>query len=285
MPFPWAAAAALAGSVIGADSQHKANRANLRFQREFAQHGIQWRVADAKAAGLHPLYALGAQVPQFSPSFQAPGTDYAAVGAEVGRGIHGLTKEGRAMAALNLKLIESQLAESDARIGVLRSEAARNMQEAYHTAPIPQTGVQYPEGAVGFPLGAGELYEVGQAQESIPGTHSGNPNDFWQRYNIGQDGRGFPVEMVLPGKPGESPTESLESLSESMPLMALVFRENQVRYGARFTDWFFERYWPSLGKGKQAELESILKDMGWSFVPGGPLIRGGKAIIDQFNKE
>ena len=28
-------------------------------QREFAKHGIQWRVDDAKAAGIHPLAALG----------------------------------------------------------------------------------------------------------------------------------------------------------------------------------------------------------------------------------
>lgn len=37
------------------------------LQREFAQNGVQWRVNDAKEAGLHPLAALGAQLASSSP--------------------------------------------------------------------------------------------------------------------------------------------------------------------------------------------------------------------------
>ena len=37
------------------------------LQREFAQHGIQWRVADAKAAGIHPIVAMGANVQSGKP--------------------------------------------------------------------------------------------------------------------------------------------------------------------------------------------------------------------------
>ena len=40
---------------------------NYDMQKEFAQMGIQWRVADAKAAGLHPLAALGAAPAHASP--------------------------------------------------------------------------------------------------------------------------------------------------------------------------------------------------------------------------
>lgn len=39
-----------------------------QLQREFAQHGIRWRVEDAKAAGLHPLFALGGSGATFSPA-------------------------------------------------------------------------------------------------------------------------------------------------------------------------------------------------------------------------
>lgn len=43
-------------------------------QKRLAQEGIQWRVADAKAAGIHPLYALGAQpVPFAGTSFDGSG--------------------------------------------------------------------------------------------------------------------------------------------------------------------------------------------------------------------
>lgn len=41
-------------------------REQLQFQRDAAQMGIRWRVADAQAAGIHPLYAMGAQ--NFNPS-------------------------------------------------------------------------------------------------------------------------------------------------------------------------------------------------------------------------
>lgn len=37
------------------------------MQREFAQNGVQWRVADAQKAGLHPLAALGMQGASSSP--------------------------------------------------------------------------------------------------------------------------------------------------------------------------------------------------------------------------
>lgn len=39
----------------------------IDYQKEYAQNGIQWRVADAKKAGLHPLYALGANTPTYTP--------------------------------------------------------------------------------------------------------------------------------------------------------------------------------------------------------------------------
>lgn len=40
---------------------------NIDLQKEFAQNGIQWKVKDAEAAGIHPLYALGANTTSFSP--------------------------------------------------------------------------------------------------------------------------------------------------------------------------------------------------------------------------
>lgn len=63
-----------------------ANAANHALQREFAQMGIRWRVDDAKAAGLHPLAALGASGAQASPSFQAfTGSPRTGVSDAVGR--------------------------------------------------------------------------------------------------------------------------------------------------------------------------------------------------------
>jgi len=51
---------------------------NEQFQREFAQQGIQWRVADAKKAGIHPLAALGGSTHQASPAIVGSSQGYSA---------------------------------------------------------------------------------------------------------------------------------------------------------------------------------------------------------------
>lgn len=53
---------------------------------EFAKKSIQWRVADARKAGIHPLYAMGA--PTFSPAQSVDfGASIANAGQDVGRAI------------------------------------------------------------------------------------------------------------------------------------------------------------------------------------------------------
>ncbi len=70
----------IVGGILGGNaSEHnaqvdaaaalKAAELNLKYQKEFAQNGIRWRVDDAKKAGIHPLASLGAQITSFSPSF------------------------------------------------------------------------------------------------------------------------------------------------------------------------------------------------------------------------
>lgn len=84
-----------AGSVVSAGisaANAKAiNQANYEHQKEFAQHGIRWKVADAKAAGLHPLAALGAQTSSYTPSAvvgDSPDFSFLRdIGQDVGRAI------------------------------------------------------------------------------------------------------------------------------------------------------------------------------------------------------
>lgn len=81
------AATSLAGGFLGDDGSKEAADNQVRF----AKKAIRWRVRDAKAAGLHPLYALGASTNAFSPSFiggQSPqGTAIAEAGREISRGV------------------------------------------------------------------------------------------------------------------------------------------------------------------------------------------------------
>ncbi len=76
------------GGVLGNKSDASTAQANYAAQKEFAQNGIRWKVADAKAAGIHPLAALGVNNASFSPSFTAG--DYSWLGdagQNVGRAI------------------------------------------------------------------------------------------------------------------------------------------------------------------------------------------------------
>lgn len=65
----------LFSGFMNRDAQAESNRINQEnamrqeaLQREFAQSGIQWKVADAEKAGIHPLYALGANTVSYSPN-------------------------------------------------------------------------------------------------------------------------------------------------------------------------------------------------------------------------
>lgn len=74
MPFPWVGAVLGGGAILDYFGQRQSAKDarteaenNRNLQEEFAQNGIRWRVEDAKAAGLHPLYALGANTASYSP--------------------------------------------------------------------------------------------------------------------------------------------------------------------------------------------------------------------------
>ena len=69
----------LVGGAVSRSDARAAAAADRALQREFAQKGIRWRVADAEAAGVHPLYAINANVPTYSPVRRATG--------QLGRGI------------------------------------------------------------------------------------------------------------------------------------------------------------------------------------------------------
>lgn len=69
LPAAIGAAGAIGSALISADSNRSASNRNADLQREFAQHGISWKVADAKRAGVHPLAALGAQTQSASPVY------------------------------------------------------------------------------------------------------------------------------------------------------------------------------------------------------------------------
>lgn len=86
-----------------------------------ARKGIQWRVADAKAAGIHPLAAMG--LPITGPTYTAGGPGEALQG--MGQAVQDI-QAGRAQRAQASQAVK----ESDARIQASLSSAKRDDAEA-----------------------------------------------------------------------------------------------------------------------------------------------------------
>lgn len=122
------AGANLLGGLFGKEAQEDSNA----LAREAAQMGIRWKVEDAKAAGLHPLFALAGSGATYNP---APATAFAesmrSAGQDLGRAAQAaMTPAENEARDLQTELLKSQIAESDARRGLLESQTARNYQQA-----------------------------------------------------------------------------------------------------------------------------------------------------------
>lgn len=134
------AGGSIAGSKIAADNSKQVAKMNIAAQKEFAQNGIRWKVADGKAAGIHPLYALGASTNSFSPVSGYTG-DYGisdaanTFGQSIDRAVRAkMTDDERETLQAKQEMQEvMQLAdmnmrkeESDAKVLMYKSEALRN---------------------------------------------------------------------------------------------------------------------------------------------------------------
>lgn len=111
------AGASLAGGLFGSSTQKNAQEREYERQKEFAQNGIRWKVEDAKAAGIHPIFAVGANTPTYSPQ-AAVGTDYgiSAAGQNISRAIEAkqTARERQEMNDLQKALVTAQIRRTDA---------------------------------------------------------------------------------------------------------------------------------------------------------------------------
>jgi len=115
---------------------------NIKLQKEFAKSGIQWKVRDAQKAGIHPLYALGAQTMSFNPVSvgldSAPGqaahmqsgqavpdfSGLADAGQNIGRAIDSTLSAGGQMEALQLGLAQAQVTGANLDNDIKRAQLA-----------------------------------------------------------------------------------------------------------------------------------------------------------------
>lgn len=101
------AGATLAGGLLNRSSQEK----QAKLQKEFAQKGIQWRAADAEAAGISKLYALGANTTSYSPVSVGGGVGDAlsTAGQNIGRAVDATASPAARAGHLATEIASTQL--------------------------------------------------------------------------------------------------------------------------------------------------------------------------------
>lgn len=156
----------LIGAGQSQASAERLNQLNYEHQKEFAQNGIRWKVADAKAAGLHPLAALGASTASYSPSAViGDSPDYSFL-KDMGQGIdramdakatrqERAEREQKENALFNEELKGKQLQnqETETRIEQMKwdmaMDAARNAERSVRTQQqVPPMPSLAPDGSL-----------------------------------------------------------------------------------------------------------------------------------------
>lgn len=159
------AAASIGGGFLSNMFNTQQRKGGEAFQREFAQNALSWRVADAKRAGIHPLFALGANVSSGQP---------VVVGDQVGPAI---AEAGQSVGKLMDKVsANDQFAMKQMEYNMLEAQTQEARQRAYSTQldnmQKEKLLNQGPSGVGPMDLGAymKGLQETGQdPQQSSPG--------------------------------------------------------------------------------------------------------------------
>lgn len=261
-PYIASAAGAIIGGAMNRDSLEDQAYQNTQLQREFAQKGIQWKTADAKKAGLHPLYAMGAStIPYQSQPLQNDGIGdaVAQLGQQAGRGLSAYNEKKAnapqvkiaAAAAAQAQTAQLQLSEEQ-RMHV-RAQTMNLMQimryrnkdwTAEHGGADGMSAdiTQEEDGVM-----PGQIQGVPSQQESasktnpdvVAGTHT-----FFKRYSV----NGTPVFLPNSSDAGES----LENITWYMWPTIIKYNKDHLR---------------------PADFENMLK-----------LIPGAESVVNRYNK-
>lgn len=120
----------IVGGALDSRSRESAGNKNADLQREFAKNSIRWRVADAKAAGIHPLAALGSQGISANPAYVGGGdSGVSAAGQDIGRAISAAQTPSEKEDRLGA-FIEQKTAAQDTRDRLNRQEARADLKLA-----------------------------------------------------------------------------------------------------------------------------------------------------------
>lgn len=242
----------IGGKLHDSYDRRKESDTEWHRQAQMAQQGIQWKVADAKAAGIHPLYALGASTHSYQPQAVMSGGSW----QDVGRSIGARVDQQREAARLAAAQAESQTARDAAELRTQQEHDSRMRTEALQRALLEKQLLGQPTASaaslatqpghgVAMPTSAANLFSSGVGgQRSMlkpgvavkadevtagkggrtAGVHQGATD-----YELPLGGRGA-ARVTLPS---EQVTEALEDME--LAKYALMISLNRDRIANFFT--------------------------------------------------
>lgn len=150
------------GGLMNMNNQNKLAERQENLQREFAQNSIQWRVNDAKKAGIHPVAALGSQGISYNPSYVG-GDNFGGSQASVSVSTGG----DKEIDELNKRLLTAQVRHAEAE--AISAEMA-NLPNSQNTGGV-LFGASQTKGALTNQTGVGHS----ASPTAMPGQASVNP--------------------------------------------------------------------------------------------------------------
>lgn len=149
------AGANIIGGIMGSNSADKVREQqaqqferNIELQKEFAKTGIQWKVQDAKAAGIHPIFAMGGNTASYSPTSSNFTADtsmanaMSRAGQDIGRAVNATqnsaTRVDAFTAATQALSLERGKLENEVLKSDLASRNARLQQQINPPMPVNQ---------------------------------------------------------------------------------------------------------------------------------------------------
>lgn len=250
------AAASLAGGALSnlvnqnqQENEATRNQSNFDIQQDNFVRNAQIRSQDAKAAGLHPLYALGGNAQ--GPSGSQPIVMQDSIGGSLNQAGQNLasayarseTRDQKVAELLQLDLLRSQIRETDARAGLVESQKQQMLQSGQNGIGLSRQPVNTPLGQLPNPPGQvfGPMPDVIEGKGSpvisgmsqAPGFVAGT-NDYYQQWRL-RDGFYLP----LPRSEDEGPEETIQNMS--LGAWNGMLEQGQRMYGGNWaqemTDW------------------------------------------------
>lgn len=240
------------GALLDAKINRDNMKDQMRAQEEMSKHGVAWRVADAKRAGVHPLYALGANVASYSPVPQASsalGPAMESMGQNLSRPVMAtMTPEQKEVHLETMAGHRARRAVDEAQAALLWSQVSRSMQDQNNGIMIPEVGI--PTKDASSPrfedLVKPEPDKRTSVSSADPSRTAGNNHPLFRQY------RGLHPDLPIYGLASEEgPAESFEGVG-AMTLGALktlsewasTLHSNNMYHFGRFKKWLGSKLVP-----------------------------------------